>query len=380
MALLGIAFDNLTLGETVNRIDAMIHSGRSHYVATANVDFLAVARRDSELRSILLNAPLVLCDGTPLVWASRVFGNALPERVAGADVVPELIRLAAEKNYRLFFLGTSDDANKRAIAKLREQYPNLLVTYYSPPFRSIHEMDNEEIIRRIRAAKPHLLLVAFGCPKAEKWMAMHHEEIKVPVSIGVGATIDFLAGGVKRAPLWMQRGGVEWIYRLGQEPRRLFKRYATDLCFFGGAIIQQCWSMKRRKRSRPSRRCTCTVQFNTTWQRVEAALSLTKDSVERDSAQWQELGDANRHVLLELAETETVDSTGLAVLVHLKKQLQVSGRQLVLLSPSPVVWRALRSMRLENFFRVASDALQARALVNGERRDSGLPQLSQQPV
>src|SRR5688572_30159443 len=101
IALLGVAFDNLTLRETVSRIEGMIASPRSHYVVTANLDFLALARRDLELHHILLNAQLVLCDGTPLVWASRLFGNPLPERVAGADVVPELIRIAAEKHYRL---------------------------------------------------------------------------------------------------------------------------------------------------------------------------------------------------------------------------------------------------------------------------------------
>lgn len=378
VALLGIAFDNLTLRETVSRIEAMIISGRPHYIATANVDFLALARRDTELQRILLNAPLVLCDGTPLVWASRMFGNALPERVAGADVVPELIRLAARKKYRLFFLGTSEEANTKAIAHLHENHPDLKISHYSPPFQPLSEMDNAEITRRIRAAKPDLLFVAFGCPKAEKWMAMHYRDLGVPVAIGVGATIDFLAGHVKRAPLWMQRGGAEWIYRLCQEPRRLFKRYATDLWFFGAAIVRQCWIMTLRqdRRSMPG---TSTVQFNGTWQRVEAACFLTKESIERDSAQWQEIAFANRHCLLGLADTMSMDSTGVAVLVHLKKQLQASGRQLILLSPSPVVRRALKAMRLENFFGIAGDALQARALVSAGR-DSKLDPLCQQPV
>lgn len=244
IALFGVAFDNLTLRETVSRIEGMIASRRSHYVVTANVDFLAVARRDLELQHILLNAHLVLCDGTPLVWASRLFGNPLPERVAGADVVPELIRVAAEKKYRLFFLGATEESNTQAIARLRAQFPDLEIGHYSPPFRPLHELDNAEIIRRIRAAKPDLLFVAFGCPKAEKWLATHYAELGVPVAIGVGATIDFLAGRVKRAPLWMQHGGVEWIYRLCQEPRRLFQRYATDLWFFGRAVVRQCWTMK----------------------------------------------------------------------------------------------------------------------------------------
>lgn len=369
IAMLGVAFDNLTLRETVGRIEEMIASPRSHYVVTANVDFLAQARRDVELQHILLNAHLVLCDGTPLVWASRLFGNPLPERVAGADVVPELIRVAAEKKYRLFFLGATEESNTQAIARLRAQFPDLEISHYSPPFRPLPELDNAEIIRRIRTAKPDLLFVAFGCPKAEKWLARHYPELGVPVAIGVGATIDFLAGQVKRAPFWMQRGGVEWIYRLCQEPRRLFKRYATDLGFFGRAMVGQCWTMKLRSGGRQNQTRTVVIQSNGTWQRVEAAHCLNKDSVERDTTQWKEIAGADRHCLLEMAETKLMDSTGVAALVHLKKQLQLSGRQLILLSPSPAVRRALKAMRLERFFEVATDALEARAVLKARERE-----------
>ena len=371
IALLGVAFDNLSLGETVDRIEEMIVSRRSYQVVTANVDFLVQARGDQELQRILLNAPLVLCDGTPLVWASRLFGNPLPERVAGADVVPELIRMAARNHYRLFFLGTTEEANTRAIARLRAQFPGLEIGHYSPPFRPLLEMDDAEIIRRIRAAKPDLLFVAFGCPKAEKWLAMHHRVLDVPVAIGVGATIDFLAGGVKRAPLWMQRGGGEWIYRLCQEPRRLFKRYAADLWHFGGAIVGQLWTLKGRAGASRSQTRTAVIQSERSWLRVEAASCLNKDSVERDAARWREIAGAERHCLLELAGTQFMDSTGVAVLVHLKKQLRLAGRQLILLLPSPAVQRALAAMRLEGFFEVAEDALEARAVIEARLRERG---------
>lgn len=368
VALLGVVFDNLTLIETVERIQEMILSGRSHYVVTANVDFLALARRDAELQRILLNAPLVLCDGTPLVWASRLFGNPLPERVAGADVVPELIRLAAAKHYRLFFLGTTEEACTTAVARLRAAFPKLDISHFSPPFRSLGEMDDAEIIGRIRAAKPDVLLVAFGCPKAEKWMTRHQHALRVPVLMGVGATIDFLAGRMTRAPLWMQRSGSEWIYRLGQEPRRLCKRYAKDLWFFGKAMVRQWWSMTLQGGASRSRTRTSTTFFNGVWQRVEAAGSLDKHSVQRDAAQWRAVADADRHCLLELAETKSMDSTGVAVLVHLKKHLGAAGRQLILLSPSPAVRRGLLGIGVENCFGIADDALEARAIVEAQSR------------
>lgn len=242
--LLGVPFDNVTFHETLARIEEMILSRQPHYVATANVDFVVRARRDPRFRRALLGAHLILCDGTPLIWASRIFRNPLPERVAGSDLVPELVKLAAQKNYSLFFLGTTPEACAQAAANVRKQFPELVVDYFSPPFRPLHEMDNGEIAKRIRAAQPDIVLVAFGSPKAEKWMEANYRALGVPVMIGVGATIDFLAGHVKRAPLWMRRCGLEWIFRLLQEPRRLFKRYMIDLWHFGIAFAEEFWKLK----------------------------------------------------------------------------------------------------------------------------------------
>lgn len=246
--MLGVAFDRVTFAEALERIEAMIESHEPHYIATANVDFLVQAQRDSVLRRVLLGASMVLCDGTPLVWASRLLGQPLPERVAGSDLAPQLIRLAAQKNYGLFFLGAAPATAAQATANAQAQFPNLKISHYSPPFRPLNEMNNHEIRERILAARPDLLFVAFGCPKAEKWMAMNYRTLGVPVMIGVGGTIDLLAGRLKRAPVWMQRAGCEWIFRLGQEPRRLFKRYAGDLWHFSRALAAELWRMKLRGR------------------------------------------------------------------------------------------------------------------------------------
>jgi exopolysaccharide biosynthesis WecB/TagA/CpsF family protein len=243
--MLDVQFDRVTLDETLERIDEMAQSREPHYVVTPNVDFLVQARRDAQLRQILIESHLVLCDGTPLVWASHWLRNPLPERVAGSDLAPRVIQLAAEKRYRVFFLGASPEANAQAVANMRVKYPELEISHYSPPFRPLAEMDHEDISRRIRAAQPHILFVAFGCPKGEKWMAMHYRALGVPVMISVGATIDFLAGRVKRAPMWMRRGGVEWIFRMSQEPRRLFRRYASDLYPFARGITAQWWRERR---------------------------------------------------------------------------------------------------------------------------------------
>ena len=257
ITVLGLPFDNLTLADSLDRIETMIASGRPHYVATANVDFVVRAGRDLHFRRALLGADMILCDGTPLVWASRLLGAPLRERVAGSDLVPPLLKLAAEKNYRVFFLGTTPEINTRAVANVRKQFPGIVVEGYSPPFRPLPEMDHEDVARRVQSARPHILLVAFGSPKAEQWMEAQHERLGVPVIVGVGATVDFLAGHVKRAPLWMRRSGLEWIFRLLQEPRRLFRRYVTDLWHFGFAFSRAWW---RSKSSSPS----TSLSFSTT--------------------------------------------------------------------------------------------------------------------
>jgi N-acetylglucosaminyldiphosphoundecaprenol N-acetyl-beta-D-mannosaminyltransferase len=234
IAILGVPFDNVTTAEAVTAIEQMVASRSPHYLVTANVDFLVQAQSDVELRHILAEAHLVLCDGTPVLWASRFLGNRLPERVAGSDLVPVLLKVAAEKKYRVFLLGATPDSVEQAASRLKNQHPSLILAgYYSPPFNAIcWQMDHEEIKRRVREARPDLLFVAFGCPKAEKWIAMHYRELGVPVVAGVGATIDFLAGRVKRAPLWMQHAGMEWIFRLACEPRRLFRRYMSRISAF----------------------------------------------------------------------------------------------------------------------------------------------------
>jgi N-acetylglucosaminyldiphosphoundecaprenol N-acetyl-beta-D-mannosaminyltransferase len=354
--LLGVAFDRVTLGEAVTCMERMIASGRPHHVVTANVDFLAQARRDPVLQRILLHAPLVLCDGTPLVWASRWFGNPLPERVAGADVVPELVRVAAERKYRVFFLGSTEAAGAEAVARLRQQFPRLIVSHYSPPFRSLAEMDHAGILRRIRAARPDLLFVAFGCPKAEKWISQHHAQLDVPVAMGIGATIDFLAGKVARAPRWMQRAGVEWVYRLAQEPRRLFKRYAHDLWFFGSTMLRQWGAFQTYAGAKRIQTPTVARPADGDWLHVTAARFLDRDSVERDAVEWARLGRAERNCLLELGETETMDSTGLAALMKLNQRLHRRGRRLVLRTVSGRVRRAIVSMGLPDCFEWAADS------------------------
>jgi N-acetylglucosaminyldiphosphoundecaprenol N-acetyl-beta-D-mannosaminyltransferase len=359
ITMMGVTFDRVSLAQALARIEEMVTSRQLHYVVTPNVDFLVQAQRDVELRRILFDASLVLCDGTPLLWVSRLLGNPLPERVAGADLVPRLIEMAPDRAWRLFFLGGAPDVTSQAVLSLRKKYPGLTVAgHYSPPFRPLLEMDNDEIARRIRAAKPDLLFVSFGCPKAEKWIAMHYRSLDVPVIIGVGATIDFLAGKVKRAPSWMQRAGLEWVFRLSQEPRRLLRRYAADLWHFSRGIAVQCFCLQRRPRRarRPER--FSVLMAEPRWLRIEAPERLDAGVVSAADTIWA--GGFDRHCLLDLAAVKFIDSTGVALLAQWQKQLRAGGRHLILMAPSRAVRRALRLMRIEHFFATAQDATEAR--------------------
>ncbi|HEX4646314.1 MAG TPA: WecB/TagA/CpsF family glycosyltransferase [Verrucomicrobiae bacterium] len=361
IVMLGVAFDNVNLQGTVARIDEMISARTPRYIVTANVDFLVQSRRDAELRRILLDAHLVLCDGMPLIWASRLLGNPLPERVAGSDLVPELIRLAAKKNHRLFFLGATPEANAQAIANVRKQFPSMVVGGYSPPFRPLAEMDNEEIAKRIRAVRPDIMLVSFGCPKAEKWIAANIHSLGVPVMIGVGATIDFLAGRVRRAPLWMQRAGVEWLFRVWQEPRRLSRRYFTDLWPFGCAMAAQLWRMENYFRRTTIKEFCSLAASEPAWRRIRTPRKFDAKVVEHD--QWVLEVVDNRHCLLDMADTDFIDSTGIGLLLQLRKKMQSAGKKLVLMGLNRALKRALELMCVDKYFLIAASAVEARKLM-----------------
>src|SRR5581483_4332026 len=378
IAILGVPLDNVTTSEAVDLVQAMVASGQPNYLVTANVDFLVQSRSDVELRRILAEAHLVLCDGMPLVWASRILGNPLPERVAGADLVPRLIELAEEKGQRLFFLGGTPESTAGAIQRLHERHPRLEVTGYSPPFGRLLEMNHEEIKQRIHAAQPDYLFVSFGCPKQEKWIAMHYQALGVPVCAGVGGTIDFLAGQLKRAPEWMRRNGLEWVYRLLQEPRRLLGRYTRDLWVFGWTIVAQWWRLKVRGRQAVATDGELTNKKAAAaadsleavrvdgWQRVKLPVQLDISAVSRRELLADGELAEGCHCLLDASGVEFVDSSGVASLVRLQKRVHAGRRELVLLSPSRVMRQALGFMRLGDFFAVAPDDKAAQRLV-GER-------------
>lgn len=359
VTILGVAFDPMTLASAVDRIEAMIDSRRPHFVVTPNVDFLVQAQRDAELHQILVQADLVLCDGKPLVWASQWLGNALPGRVAGSDLVPVLLQRAAERGWKIFLLGGADGVGAVAAQRIAAAHPSLPpVAHYSPPHLPLAAMNHAEIIARLRAAQADIVLVCFGCPKQEKWISRYYRTAGAPVMIGAGGTVDFLAGRLKRAPRWMRRTGTECVFRLWQEPRRLFKRYAGDLLQFVPALLSQLWHLPAQaaKKIPPNRSPSSTVMAYGL--KVQAPEHLHRDGLRGAPFFWTGATEHSGHCLIDLSGVTSIDSTGLAFLAHWQRRLAGDRRNLILYRPSATVSAALDRMHLTEKF-VITDGISA---------------------
>lgn len=230
MKFMNTEIDNLTMPETLERIGDIIKENKNAYVVTPNVDHIVKLEKDIELKQVYENASLILTDGKPLIWISKWYKTPIKEKISGSDLFPKLCEKAAKEGYRMFFLGAAEGIAAKAATNLQQKYAGLnVVGTYSPPMGFEKNPDEiRKVISIVNEAKPHILIVGLGCPKQEKFMYQYREELKVPISLGLGASLDFEAGNVKRAPKWMCECGLEWLFRLFQEPKRMFKRYIVD--------------------------------------------------------------------------------------------------------------------------------------------------------
>lgn len=241
VSLSGIYLDRVDLPALMEWIERFIASGKPHQVVTANVDFLAIARRRPRFARILDTADLVLCDGKPLQWASRIQGRPIPARITGMDLVLATAQHSARRGYRLYLMGAGPGVAARAAQRLRQVVPGVVIAGAMSPSVGVFDgAEDHRIVERIRAARPDALFVALGAPRQEEWIHDHLDELGVPLCAGVGGVFDFLAGETRRAPAWIQRAGMEWAFRLAQEPTRLWRRYLVhDLPICVALLTQQ---------------------------------------------------------------------------------------------------------------------------------------------
>jgi N-acetylglucosaminyldiphosphoundecaprenol N-acetyl-beta-D-mannosaminyltransferase len=244
--------------EVIDVIDNMIAENKEPgFFITANLHYARLSAGSAILREINQKAKFLTADGMPLVWFSRWVGNPLRQRVTGADLIYNVCQRAAECEYKVFLFGGQTEVTHAAAKKLEMLYPTIkIVGIETPMLSDLSEQDEKELIARIRDSGTDLLLVALGQPKGEEWLYKHYEEMGVPACTQLGATFDFLAGKVKRAPKWVQRIGAEWIFRLFSEPRRMFPRYFFDGLYFLRQIAVGTFTGRffgRRKKNKNAR-------------------------------------------------------------------------------------------------------------------------------
>jgi N-acetylglucosaminyldiphosphoundecaprenol N-acetyl-beta-D-mannosaminyltransferase len=346
----GVPIDNVTMPESIDRIVAFVEEGRrvgrTHQVATINVDFVVSACTDPRVAAILQRADLAIPDGMPVVWASKMFGRPLRERVAGADLVPELAAVSAERGFSMMLFGSAPSVAESVATILRTRHPRLrVVGYGGPMFDRVTDM-SDDVLDVIRSVAPDILCVALGHPKQEHWIETYRDKVDVPVLIGVGGSLDYIAGTKTRAPAWTHKLGLEWCHRLMTEPRRLGRRYARDLFRFAPAVTRQALEM----RSRGAPRAPSTMRIgNTLVLQPVGALDLW---IGGGAAALAETMLGSDSVVVDLSQVGRLDHATAASLTALRRECDRSGVPLSLVAPAPPVTRALARLRFDQTFTV----------------------------
>ena len=358
VAILGVPFHNVTMDETIAFVDQKIRRRGFHQIATANVDFLIQAIRDKELQDILCSCDLIIPDGMPILWAAKLLGSALKQRVCGVDLVPRLAELCVRENYSMFILGASEQNSARAAQNLTAMYPGLRIAgRYSPPLMPLERMNHDDILRRIARARPDILLVAMGNPKQEKWLAMHRDRLNVPICVGVGGSIDFIAGAAKRAPHWMRASGMEWIYRLAQEPKRLAGRYIGDVYGFARYMPQQYVANALQPRRKTKSGIFADQSGNTSV--ISIYGDLTGTALKEFGVLARYAMDCGMSIVLNLSQAHYIGPDALGALVAIATEVRNNGGQLWLAEMKPHLQRVINGSRLAGLFMTTSSVTDA---------------------
>lgn len=243
--LFGCPVHRLNMEQTVDIIDQSIQEGRSLQHVVVNAAKLANMQKDEQLKESVVNCDIINADGQAVVWAAKILGQPLPERVAGIDLMTNLVELASKRKYRVFFFGAKEEVVKKVVDKYSELYaPDIIAGYRNGYFKKEEET---EIAKQIADSKADILFVAITSPKKEIFLNTYKDIIKTPFIMGVGGSFDVVSGMTKRAPLWMQKNGLEWFYRVMQEPKRMWKRYLVTNTIFIKMVLMERLELSRNK-------------------------------------------------------------------------------------------------------------------------------------
>lgn len=244
--ILGTPVSSLTMEDLFSDWERVIQQGEKAQVCITPVNSILAARATARVQEIYRNADYVLCDGVPVKWASQFLGNPIKERITGLDVLPRIFPFAASRNFSIFLLGASPGVAEKLKAKMEEKHAGVkIVGTFVPPFRAVFSPEeNRQMIEAINAVKLDILLVSLTAPKQDIWIAENLKNLDTHLAIGIGGAFEVAAGMIKRAPLWMQKSGLEWFYRFLQEPKRMFRRYFVEAPVFIPLILKQRFSTR----------------------------------------------------------------------------------------------------------------------------------------
>ena len=239
--ILGVQVSSLTNEELLNTITNSIISKQFTQIAITPTNSIVAAYKEKGISEIYNNAEIVLCDGMPVKWASHFLGTPIKERITGLDVLPNVVKLSSEKNFTLFLLGASPGVGNQLAKEITDQYPNVTITgIYVPPFMKVFsEEENQKMVNAVNASKADIVLVSLTAPKQDIWISQNKSILTPAVYIGIGGAFEVMAGLARRSPIWMQKAGLEWLYRFIQEPKRLFRRYFIEAPVFIPLVIKQ---------------------------------------------------------------------------------------------------------------------------------------------
>ncbi len=348
LVLFGVPFHNVTFEEAIQWTVDRVRSGKPGYIATANLDFIVQAQTDVGLRNVLREADLVIADGFPPVKFAPLFGPPLKGRVTGSDITPMLAARAEKEEISIYGLGAAEGVAAKAMDVLTKRHPDLKVAgAWSPPYAPLDKMDHAEILRRLAEAEPDILFTAFGAPKQDKFNRMHVKTWNVPVAIGIGGTLDFIAGVQHRAPVWTQKIHCEWLWRWGTDPKRLTKRYVTNIAFLFRAV----WLTLtlRLGRNIPASVDPSTASHGATYyefQRLETPA---------EAEAFVEKFDMESKLLFDLRNVEWLSSLEIGALLEVSKRVQKA----VLLHAGSKVRKLFEFSRLTDRLPIAATCTQA---------------------
>jgi N-acetylglucosaminyldiphosphoundecaprenol N-acetyl-beta-D-mannosaminyltransferase len=250
--ILGVGVSAINMAQALNAIEGWIAQRQPHYVCVTSVHGIVESQGNNSLRRVHNAADLVTPDGMPLVWLARLHGLEHVERVYGPDLMLALCHRSISKGYRHFLYGGAEGVPDRLANRLKRRYPGLrIVGSYSPPFRPLTDEEDKQTVQAINEANPDVVWIGLSTPKQERWMAEHIGRLTAPVLVGVGAAFDFHSGLKRQAPRWMQRSGLEWLFRLANEPQRLWRRYLVNNPLFTLLVLLQALNLKRYSLDEP---------------------------------------------------------------------------------------------------------------------------------